>query len=226
MLEDPFLRDAIEGYEESGIDFFSVELDDFDQFLQNTNIRPKTKVVSMRRQFSPRAIAASIILLTAIGAFFLFKGNPDLSNDQLFAQNFEVVEMDIPQFRGDSALNLNPDINPVLQTAINAYREEDFIQSLDAFNEYLLKVNPNNDFARFHAGICALKTHQPDVAIANFSRLISVKNDYSEQATWFLALAHIQKNNRQNARELLTTLVQTGTDTTLKDKAAKLLQEL
>lgn len=227
MLDDPLLNDAMEGFSEANVDFLSNDnIESFEDFLGHMNISEDAKVRSIqpKRTGSYRlAIAASIILLVAFGTFFLLSDESKISNDQLFAQNFEIATMEIPQLRGDSATDINAEINPLLQSAIEAYQKEDFKASLKAFNNYIINVNPDNNFALFHSGICALKTNQLEVASQNFTKLYVHKGEFYEEANWYLALTNIQKNDMNGAKELLTTLVEKASNPKLKNKASALL---
>lgn len=230
MLDDPFLNDVIEGYSESNVDFSATgNVESFDDFFKRMDVSEEAIVRNIRprgARIYRLAVAASVALLVAFGAFFLLNNNASLSNEQLFAQNFEIANMDVPQLRGDSSIENSTEINPLLQSAIDLYQKENYQTSLKAFNDYLINVNPDNNFALYHGGICALKMNQTDIAFQNFMKLYVHKGEFYEEANWYLALTQIQKNDRNGAKELLNTLINETTNSNLKDKAAQLMDSL
>jgi hypothetical protein len=230
MLDDPFFSDAIEGYADSNIDFSAnTKIENFDDFFQRMDV-PKEAVVRnirpQRTRIYQLMAAASVVLLVAFGAFFLMNDTAKISNEQLFAMNFEIAKMDIPQLRGDSATDISAEINPLLQSAIDSYQKRDFKTSLESFNKYIVEVNPDNNFALFHAGICALEMNDLDIAFQNFTKLYVHKGEFYEEANWYLALTSIQRDDRNGARELLSTLLARTSNPELKSSAAQLMESL
>lgn len=230
MIDDPLLADAIEGYAEVNFDFSkTAPVENFDDFLERLDVSESAKIRSIqpqRTRFYRLAVAASVLLLAAFGAYYVFQGNASLSNDQLFAQNFEIASMDLPQFRGDSVNGNATEINPILQSAIQAYEEKDFAKSYKEFQKYILTVNPDNNFALYHAGISALESNEQKSAFEYFMKLSLQKGDYTEEACWYLALTKIKQEDRKGAIELLDYLIDNSSNNNLLQKVTQLKEQL
>lgn len=229
MLDDPLLSEAVEGYSENNFAFTNPSVEKFEDFLERMDVSDGAKIRSIqpqRTRLYRLAVAASVLLLAAFGAYYVFQGNSQLSNDQLFAQNFEVAAMGLPQFRGDSVNGNAPEINPILRKAIQSYEEKDFATSYNEFEKYILNVNADNNFALFHAGISSLKMDNFSSAFEYFMKLSVQKGDYSEEASWYLALTKIKLEDRKGATEILDYLIEKTSNKELLQKAERLKNQL
>ncbi len=230
MLDDPLLADAVDGFSEVKFDFSkNSPVENFDHFLERMDVSENAKIRNIqpqRTRFYQLAVAASVVLMVAFGAYYIFEGNANLTDEQLFAQNFEVAEMSLPQFRGDSVNGNVSEISPILQNAIQAYEASDFKKSYSEFEKYFLNVNPDNNFALYHAGIAALETNTLDRAFEHFMKLYVQKGDYFEEASWYLALTRIKQEDRKSAMELLDGIIQKTANKKLLKKAKQLKKQL
>jgi len=137
--------------------------------------------------------AAVALLLIAYHWFF----NNNLSNQELYASNFEPYVMVLDQ-RSANASEAAP-----LDEAIALYHNKDFGTSADTF-EKLLAEDRENMIYTFYVANARLANQETDQAIALFNKIIKA-NDLSfvEQSRWYLALAYLQKEDKENAKSFL-----------------------
>lgn len=162
------------------------------------------------------AVAAAVVLLLAL-PFFLKQGGDELSNQELFAENFQPLDMRMIT-RGTQTDSLKEKI----QTLYQAGKYEASLTLL----EKLIDQEPENASYRLYKGICyiGLKPPEPQKAIPIFDGLQQDFN-FGQVAQWYLALAYILDDKPAEGKRLIEAIAQQQ-DHSYRKQAAKLLGEM
>jgi len=132
----------------------------------------------------------------------------------LYTQFFEPPAIDI---------QLSNQPNPsTFDKANKAYKSKNYKQAILLYDEYLLE-DSNNPSALLFRGGAELALKQTDAAILTFQQLVQNRK-YTDMANWYLALAHLKKEDIEQAKSNLKRI--TNEDKKYYDKAQQLLKEL
>ena len=172
---------------------------------------PKKDRFARRRLLSLAAAAAAAVLI-GILAYWWLSGPTD--HRDLFARNFQ----NYPLTFGDRT----PEGDNTLREAEIYYRGEDYVNAIPLF-EQALAADPNPK-VRLALGIALLGNGQAREAQAHFDTLIA-NNDplYSEQASWYLALTHLQRGDLDACKNSLQKI---NSKSRFYPSSLRLLEEL
>lgn len=158
-------------------------------------------------------IKSNIIRITAIAAvlvlgFFLLKPQTDL-----YTQFAEHSALEV-QVKGDNDAEL-------LKSAqlFNEEKYEEAIPKLEAF----LSNHPNDDEIQLALGISYLETNQIKPALIRFSNVYGKQNIFKNKASWYMALAYLKSENKDQARAFLGEI---EADSFYFEKAQKLQKKI
>lgn len=158
------------------------------------------KVLTLRHL---AAIAASILLLFICYQLITLQST---SIDTLFADNYQPYPMVLNQ-RSSAVDSI---IGPPLDQAIRAYQGQNFAEAAAAFKT-LEEQQPENIAFRFYQALSELSSNNPDQAITILSELLeSPDHLFAEQSRWYLALAYLQKGDREAATAQLQAILPGG----------------
>lgn len=207
--------------------FFSDAMDGFSdapEFLDRVN---KLSFDSIRTQKKSsktynlyRFAAAAAVLLLPLAAILWWPSQN--TDDSLFAHNFSSFPTDKYEVTRNEG---NPDI--ILTKEIGAYKayaEKNYTNAIQAFENHLAVI-PEDAEATFYLGLAQLETGQTENAIDNLETARINSNRFYEDATWYLALAHIKLNQRDDAELVLQDLIKNEQGHYFA-KAKKLLEDL
>lgn len=164
-------------------------------------------------------IAASFLLLISVG--FLFWQNQSiasLSNEQIFAQNYQLPNLD--------AMTRGTDRKHPLQEVIELYENQDYPTALVRLKE-LRQGDSENQQLTYLLAHTYLNLSPPQLMESGeiFKTLIQHnQNVYVPKAKWYLALIYIRQNNVVAAQPLLKAVV-TVNDSN-NEKAKLILRQL
>lgn len=89
----------------------------------------------------------------------------------------------------------------------------------------ILLANPNNSAAKFYAGIALMELGDHDKAIPFFSEVtVDQSSLFVDQAEWYLGLAYLMTEKRENARTQFEKIA--ATQNYFNDKATEILERL
>ncbi|MBK9015146.1 MAG: hypothetical protein IPM82_14355 [Saprospiraceae bacterium] len=205
LLDCPLCSDAVEGCEESGT-HLTDDLEDFEAFSIKLPGQPTTAKV---RQLQPggyfrQAIAiAAMLVVGAVAYFSFFKS---ASGPELYAKYHNTYENDIPVSLRRPGLS---DVDPNFAQALNAYSDRKFSQANMLF-ERALQQQPDNEAARFFAGLSNLEANHTDKASAYLSTVANGTGVYSKKATWYLIMCDLKKGNKAEAKARLDKFIESG----------------
>ena len=78
----------------------------------------------------------------------------------------------------------------------------------------------------FYGGISYLAFDQPDDAIFLLQAYLLEKNEFQDEAKWYLAWAFLLKDKNTQARELWGEVAESATDQNLRKQAEEVLSEM
>lgn len=192
LLDCPLCADAVEGFE----------------LIQGPKALAEEAPVV--RSLPWLRIAAGFLILFSASLFaWYIMNNQAPGNEQLYAAYFEPYASEVNlQIRSLQPGETAPvdDARQAFNRAIQAYEAEDFQTSVVAFDEYLAD-RPQDALAMFYLGMAYLELDQPTLAIGPLSQTRDVDTLYFEEATWYLALAHIKLDNSSQASIELKKLI-------------------
>ncbi len=205
LLDCPLCSDAVDGCEESG-SHLTDDLEDFEAFSRKL---PGQLTTAKVRQLQPggyfrQAIAiAAMLVVGAVAYFSFFKS---ASGPELYAKYHNTYENDIPVSLRRPGLS---DVDPNFAQALNAYSENKFSQANMLF-ERALQQQPDNEAARFFAGLSNLEANHTDKASAYLSTVANGTGVYSKKAAWYLILCDLKKGNKAEAKARLDKFIESG----------------
>lgn len=135
-------------------------------------------------------IAAGFILLFSMIWLLLNPQAP--SPEDLFATHFQPYEMVLTQ-RSTQA-----DRPEALDAAIAAYANEQYDEAEKLFQQ-LAESAPDQPIYQLYACVSALAENRNEAAISCFEKL-HANPKLTEQAQWYLGLAHLQRNDPEAAK--------------------------
>ncbi len=137
---------------------------------------------------------------------------------RLVARNYTTETAPLEKLRGVSAKDAN------LEAALSSYEEKDFATAESLFSKYLSKT-PTDFDAYFLKGISLMETGAFDEAVTVFKTIRINSVNHYEDATWFLALTYLKKNQKDDAKLILKELIAANGNSKV-EAAKKLLSEI
>lgn len=164
---------------------FKVTLNEFENGRQATSKRPILRWL----------VAASFMVLVVVGSLLYTKS----STDSLFAENFEPYANVIqPVVRG-------MDTDDIKTKAFVAYENEAFELAETHFTTLLNSTS--DSYVLFYLANTKLALEKANEAIPLLNSYMSTGENLGSQAQWYLALAHLQINEKAQAKEVLQKIV-------------------
>jgi hypothetical protein len=159
-------------------------------------------------------VVASVFLVGVVSVLYLRRDQP---YEKLFAEYYQPYPNIASSVRGELT-------DDKLQDAMQQYDAGDYKTALKLLQEFLA-AEPDNATAQFYAGVCYLKSHEASKALAHLQRVTAQRDErLAEPAEWYVALAHLQKNNLAEAKATLNDLI--AKSGIYKEQAMKLLEQL
>jgi len=218
LLDCELCAAAVEGFSESYDFKVDQELEQLENLFDPAQKAKEAQIKPLRSNYSflNRIAAAAAIILLPLAAFFYWNAQ---SNDRLFSQYFESYQSDYLAIR-----SADETANPLLTKAMEVYREKEFLSSIPLFESYLEKV-PENTIAAFHTGLACLEAGQSSKAIQYLEIVRLNDEEYYEDASWYLALAYLQLERKEEALAVLNDLTKIS-DSYYQEEVRQLIQQL
>ncbi len=188
-----------------GNQYFSEEIEnDLYPETAHEEAAAKPSIIKRLLPFATLAAAAALLL-------FLFL--PD-KNDRLFDNYFEA----------EKVLNTHDEIGSLtdFEKAINQYKGKNYQKAIPLF-EKSLSEKPDNPWGLVFKGCAQMELNQIDEAMNTFQQLYTKHNDYTDMASWYLALCHLKKGEHTQTKNLLKSI---SPNETYFEKARQLLKAL
>lgn len=210
LLDSPLDAEAVEGFESVNYSFSEKKpYADFQTFMEKIESQD-AKVVKMQpRQGIWRriAVAASFLLVFAVGGYLYNNMNSSMSNEELFAQHYSIYENDLPSFRGSVDDQIT--VMQTFEKAMEEYSNGNYAASLPFFEEYMTS-EPDSHFAMFYSGLAYLETNNAKKAVEVLEKAATQDDNYQTKAQWFLILAHLKNGDQSLAQKQLDAYVKSG----------------
>ncbi len=139
--------------------------------------------------------AATLLLLISAFSFWGYKSTN--RPNAIFADYYQRPSWNV-QTRGATEDNQ-------YANAIRLYNQQHFDAALAQFNE-LIKVRPEDNRLRLYKGIAHLETEEYTLAEEELQTVRINSEIFFEEATWYLALLKIKKNQTVEAKSYLDEL--------------------
>lgn len=170
-------------------------LNDVDKNWEVPSKKESAKIVNFN--FRRILTIAAAVTLLIIG--YQWFSNSNLSSEELYAANFETYPMLLNQRSVDKNVTNLESYN----NAITNYTTGQNQEALAAF-EKLIITQPDNITYQFYQANLLLSEEKAAEAIPIFQKILSGNYPlFEEQARWYLALALLQNNEKENAKALL-----------------------
>ncbi|MBQ4818834.1 hypothetical protein [Aquimarina sp. MMG016] len=171
-------------------------MNDFETKIANNN----TKIVSLYN-YKKLLVAASIVLIVAIGAFSIF--NPFVTNpESLYAENFEPYRNVVtPIVRGENSDNAEI-------IAFTSYESKNFETAASQLGELFSSTNKPH-FLLYQAN-SLMALDKTEEAIPLLEKHIEFNDQLVLRSKWYLALAYLKKDQKAKSVILLKDIVKAG----------------
>ncbi|MCE7996063.1 MAG: hypothetical protein HEP71_29055 [Roseivirga sp.] len=176
--------------------------------------KKETKVV----YWTIQRIAAAFIGLAVIAtvSWFALSRGSQVDKSTLYAEYFTAYEnVIVPRVRSDEDVTL-------LVRTFRAYDDGDYTTAVELFDELL--IEDQRVFVRFYGAIAYMENGNTAKTLDLLKGVINEHGDFETQATWYLALNYIKREDYDNAKSLLEELA--GSSTTYQKKAQELLKKM
>ncbi len=171
------------------------QLKNIDQGWAAPTDQQPTKRISLNwRQL---AGVAAIIAIGILAYTFLNRGPASLTNDELFAQHFSPYRLVLDE------RSAAPSEADQLRAAISSYETGNYDQATERFQQ-LQNTAPDNVLYTFYTALSQLSNERPTEAIPLLQGLLQKGTHlFVQQSRWYLALAHLDNNDSENAKAVL-----------------------
>jgi cytochrome c-type biogenesis protein CcmH/NrfG len=140
-----------------------------------------------------------------------------LTPQEMYATHFTVPADNI-------TVRNEQEIDPALQSAMEAYNEQAYPEAVAKF-ETILENDPANVPVLFYSGVSYLILEGTEIAVQNLQKVVQTDDPtYKLTATWYLGLAYLQQGNTAEAREVFSSLKESGSS--YAKRADAILQQL
>lgn len=170
-------------------------LKDVDKNWEDSSKKDSAKIVNFNFK-RVLAIAATIALFVISYQWF---SNQELSSEEIYATHFEPY----PMLLNQRSIDETTTDSEIYNNAISFYAKGENADALAAFDK-LLDSQPDNITFQFYKANIHLSSMDATSAIPIFQKILTSENpNFIEQTRWYLALAHLQNDDKENAKVLL-----------------------
>jgi hypothetical protein len=156
--------------------------------------------------------AASILLICGLGFYFSQNSSTSVYNE--FYQTYPNVVA--PTVRGENGTDIKAE-------AFFEYDNGNYEKSLALFSE--IYEAEKDDYALFYRALSQMELQKTTEAIVTFKQFdLSKNNAFTPFVKWYLALAYLKEDQKENAMPLLKSLSET--ENPQQEMALKLIKEL
>jgi len=155
--------------------------------------------------------AAAIVLVTTLFYFLQSKGEG--LQDDLFTTYYT-------HYRDPISVRSDAVMSDMRDKANRAFSTKDFI----AAESYYSQVSDPTPADKLYHGLSALQNSNMHMAITLLEEVSHSQSDYTQQATWYLALAYLKAGKKGESADILRTIVKENAYP--HEKAQELLNKL
>ncbi len=200
LLDCELCNAAVEGFSEFPAELEAPKIEALAKRFPPQEMAKEAQLSPLRRSYTWRnrlAIAAAVLLLP-LAAWWYWQAQ---NSDPFFSQFYQSYQSDFLAVRSPE----NP-ADPLLKEGILQYQNQNYSASLPLLESYL-EEEPEQSVAAFHAGMASIELGETRQAIAYLERVRLNDPQYYEDATWYLILAHLKLQEKEEAQALLDDLL-------------------
>lgn len=222
LHSDPEFREEVEFQQDVKLAVIAEEdatfnemLSDFESEARATGLKTadseQGKVISFPKKW---LVAASIALLAGLAYFFTVDRSAD--TEALFAQNFKpYANVTYPLTRGEE-----PD--DAKAKAFSAYALGDYAAANSLFEN--LSISEKEPYYLFYRANALIQLNRAAEAVPLLQEHLKTQDSLTDKSHWYLAMAYLQMQDTDKARQALRTVVEQKAYNA--EKAKLLLDEL
>lgn len=174
----------------------------------------ETSRFSMQKRW---LIAASFIVLLGVLSFWVL--DKDVTPKELFAQNFETYpNLIAPKTRSEN-------IDTIKEITFKNYESKKFKEAIKGFNSLLTIKNIDTTAIKLYKAVSLLSIDKTKEAIVILANNKNVNKAWKDKYVWYLSLAYLKENKKEQAIESLKKLSKT-THNFKKSETLSLLKKL
>ena len=203
IADCPLCSSAMDGFTEYGFEKEDEHnLKEIEMLVKGQVEKKEAIVKPLRSRLGMlNRIAAAVLILFIPISMFLYWNNNASSTEGLYTSYFEGIDMN----QTSREIKENQ-MNPLLKTTLDNYQNNNHEASIAGFEQYLER-NAENPAVELLLGISYLEESYYEKAIKSFNTVrINSERNY-EDATWYLALTHLKKEDTTTTKNLLDELI-------------------
>lgn len=190
-------------------------IDELESGLSNP-LKSKKEVKSIFWTVQRMAATFIGLAVVAMASWYIIRDDGTMNGPALYAEYHQAYpNVLVPTTRSEEELTL-------IIKAFRAYDQQVYDSAEVLFTELLRE--DEREFVRFYAALAYMEMDKSDQGIDMLKTIISEQGEFETQATWYLALNYIKKQEYDNARTLLEELG--GASTTYQTRAQELLSKM
>ncbi len=195
MLDTPLYADAVEGYQEMGMDSLPT-LEDFSEFKKKLPAPMGAKIVQLTpaQRFMRVAAVAGVLILAVVGYNSFQPSTPG----ELFTDYYTHYGNDISLARRGDTEGMNKDF----KYALGQYAIGEFAVANVGFKR-ALEAEPSNDAVHFFSGMAHIETGNFTEATEHLTIVKNNNGTYARKAFWYSILVTINTGDVDKAKNLL-----------------------
>lgn len=167
---------------------------------------------------SPFLYVVVIILLLIIPLIFYIL--PIQQRQKMFDRYYKPYSITAVQATFD-----NQALADQWRTAVFKYNNDNYLQAAKTLESLLDKQASEKYIIDFYVGLCYLSISESELALVHLNPVAEGINPLHHQATWYAALAQLQLNELEKAKNILQNIVQMP-DSYNSDEAKEILKRL
>ncbi len=216
LLDCPLCTAAVEGFANQ----YDFDKDKQLEELQERFSPPAAKARPPRRFSLFNRIAAALLLLVVSLAALLYWQSQ--SSERLYQAYFQQPDSEL--LASVRSANAGSPLHPDFDKAMQLFNDQRYKESTAYFRDYL-NSQPENAAVNFYAGVALLESGEAAAAAEQLETARINSEQFYEEASWYLALAHIRMEEPREARTVLKELLKYK-DGFYKEKATALLEKI
>jgi len=187
------------------------------QDMMNEKEKDPHPLVWFKRKAVKGALVGALVLSLSSLGYYAAQVSSIPTTDEIFHKYYQPYSVTITDRSGSD------EINTLLTSAMERYKEREYDQALQLFQKVLTKRE--DVAASLYSGISYMEIQKYKQASESFEDVVEDKDNlYLDQARWYMSMCYIRLGNIEDARQMLLTLAEESEY--YKDKAHKVERKL
>lgn len=159
---------------------------------------PHPLVWFKRKAVKGALVGALVLSLSSLG-YYAAQVSTISTKEEIFHKYYQPYSVTITDRSGSD------EVNTLLTSAMERYKEREYNQALQLFQKVLTKRE--DVAASLYSGISFMEVQKYKQANESFEDVVEDKDNlYLDQARWYMSMCHIRLGNIEDARNMLLTL--------------------